>query len=157
MKILASCLLLALMARVQAQSIDTRAFTAGGASLSFNGGTHEVAVGEFGIQTLSSGNIVLTQGLLQPHVRSGVGILNALPGDVLRVYPNPATDFLRIEMSSDQSYEGLVYDPRGRIVAAFSVQNHTDFDVSHLSTGAYLLVLTDEKRSSRFSMRFVKQ
>lgn len=158
MKTLATCLLMLLMAGLQAQHLDTQAFTSGGNSLSFSGGVLEVSVGEMGIQSLSSGNLLLTQGVLQPHITSSVGIENHyLTEHVMRVYPNPTADAIRIELDSDQAYQGQILDAGGRLAVSFSVQNSADFDVSYLSAGTYLLVLTDEDRDSRFTVRFVKQ
>jgi hypothetical protein len=90
-----------------------------------------------------------------------------LPGlDDLNVYPNPATDILNVEViiSRAKSIDYRVFDISGRLmVDDVETREYQDagqykerIDVSSLTEGFYLLVLTDEE-GARMTKRIVKQ
>lgn len=56
--------------------------------------------------------------------------------DLFKMYPNPVSDYLTIELASDiQNYEIRIFDVVGKEV--FARKNRTDLDVSKLSPGIY--------------------
>ncbi len=63
----------------------------------------------------------------------------------LSVYPNPATDFVYIDLPDKLKASAYVYDTNGRIVLQKNVNNrqNINFDVRLLSAGAYFLTISN--------------
>jgi len=126
----------------------------GSAGASFNNSTFstDLTVGEVMIETFS--NIaIISQGLdqileasniLTQGFHQGIEDINS---DVVnldintKVYPNPTTNFLIIELEQNVNAELLVYDINGKIVIKDKLNNEQQkqLDFSFLSQGNYLL------------------
>ena len=112
----------------------------GSAGASFSNSTFstDLTVGEVMIETFSNISII-TQGFHQ-----GIEDINS---DVVnldlntKVYPNPTTNFLIIELEQNVNAELLVYDINGKIVIKDKLNNEQQkqLDFSFLSQGNYLL------------------
>ena len=58
----------------------------------------------------------------------------------MRVFPNPASDFIRIETSNEvQLYEVIIYTTLGTKMKARL--NNESIDLAHLSPGIYFLMI----------------
>lgn len=72
-----------------------------------------------------------------------------------KVYPNPATDRLYIDLQDDNCQQVAVYDVRGAVVYSQNISSrHIEINTSTLPGGVYTLALTGAKAAT---MRFVKQ
>lgn len=69
----------------------------------------------------------------------------AFDTDSIRIYPNPTTDILNIELLNNQTIQSLViYDLLGnKIVAKNYLQSPSQINISNLASGIFLLELTD--------------
>lgn len=71
------------------------------------------------------------------------------PGKLIIVYPNPATDFIRIiGLQTQKSYRLYISDMSGRLTAQIIVKdsNQFNYNISGLSAGQYLLTVYDLNR-----------
>lgn len=82
----------------QAQTVTPSTFNATGGSKEIAGNLYEYSIGEMVlVNTASTPNLIVTQGLLQPS-EGPVGISDpALPDNALSVYPNPSDDVVYIQ------------------------------------------------------------
>ena len=82
-----------------------------------------------------------------------LGISNVLDNAIVTVYPNPAKDKLNIEAYfTDQALNAVIYDMTGRPVAETSLNNGINtVNLSGMSTGVYVLKITDSNGTSRIS------
>lgn len=72
-----------------------------------------------------------------------------------KVYPNPATDRLYVDLADDNCQQVTVFDVRGAVVYSQNISSrHIELNTSTLSAGAYTLALSGAKNAT---MRFVKQ
>ncbi len=55
------------------------------------------------------------------------------------IYPNPASEILTVELSTEDKGELLIFDAAGKVVKTTSVQNGAIIDVSELNSGLYLV------------------
>jgi hypothetical protein len=112
----------------------------GSAGASFNNSTFstDLTVGEVMIETFS--NIaIISQGFHQGIEDINSDVVNL---DInTKVYPNPTTNFLIIELEQNVNAELLVYDINGKIVIKDKLNNEQQkqLDFSFLSQGNYLL------------------
>lgn len=79
-----------------------------------------------------------------------------LPAAVVKMYPNPSTEFLALENAADVHFL-RVYSLEGRQVAQFNASDDHRYDISQLAPGAYVLSLEDEKGRLFQAVEFVKQ
>ena len=104
-----------------------------------------------------SGNVFDGQPSLQPGLTVGSSERLGKPGFQVKVYPNPATDFIRVEWGTDIQTEVHVelYDLVGRRVArerSDNQVNHIRINMEPFQKSAYLLKIytTDGEYSRTF-------
>ena len=112
----------------------------GSAGASFSNSTFstDLTVGEVMIETFSNISII-TQGFHQGIEGINSDVVNL---DInTKVYPNPTTNFLIIELEQNVNAELLVYDINGKIVIKDKLNNEQQkqLDFSFLNQGNYLL------------------
>ncbi len=111
-----------------------------------NGGSASYSVGQVIYITNTGINDIVVQGVQRPYeiiVESGGGIDINL---VLSVYPNPATDFLTLQMEDfeGQNLQFQLFDMSGRLTASERITGkNTDIMVGHFDSGVYTLKVID--------------
>lgn len=74
----------------------------------------------------------------------------------LRLYPNPATDHIQIDMQGAIPVAAQLFDVRGRLWASWDTENlKAPLDVTALPAGVYVVSVVDN-RDNRFLLRWVK-
>lgn len=120
-----------------------------GTKISLNSAGNRVSVGAYNAQD---------NGVLRVFEnQSTVGIEeDGSQADKVRIYPNPASDLLTIELPYDQTglTELEVFDLMGRSVLRSEIQSsiRSELDVSALSPGQYLLRISNDVNT--YSKRF---
>jgi len=120
------------------QILSPSAIGSAGASFSNSTFSTDLTVGEVMIETFSNISII-TQGFHQGIEDINSDVVNL---DInTKVYPNPTTNFLIIELEQNVNAELLVYDINGKIVIKDKLNNEQQkqLDFSFLSQGNYLL------------------
>jgi hypothetical protein len=93
---------------------------------------------------------LLTEGILEVVKSTSTGRTNA---STINIYPNPAKDFIRIEMTSDGIFDADILDINGKTVIKTKVEGGI-INVSELPQGIYLLHIN--QNGKLYSTRFVK-
>lgn len=75
--------------------------------------------------------------------------------DEIKVYPNPATDILNIEIDQDEDIYFVVTDLQGKKVINGTLQNN-QIDISSLAKGSYQLQIISRDESTNHKKLFVK-
>ncbi len=74
----------------------------------------------------------------------------------LSIFPNPVKNSIQIASRNDINLNlAKVYDINGRLVISSKIENAT-IDVENLTTGTYVLILTDDQ-SKQYSQKFIKE
>lgn len=73
----------------------------------------------------------------------------------LHIFPNPSTDIINIQSASNEQFTYDIYNSLGMIVSSGKCNNQ--IDVSKLSLGTYLLLLTDKNNKKLASTKFLKE
>ncbi len=64
------------------------------------------------------------------------------------VFPNPATEFIRLDFSIEEDIEYLISDMSGRIVQrGILINGNPQIDISELAPNSYILTVADKKSS----------
>jgi len=82
--------------------------------------------------------------------------LSQTPGRQFEVYPNPATDVLRLALPDNAAVKTVkVFDVRGAAVKGVSYDGNGQLNVANLANGLYNVTVSDGQKE--FHQRFVKQ
>lgn len=137
--------------------------------ISFNGGSHQIdnktisfALGETVISTIGTNNNILTQGFFQPDkVVVGTFSINGHDLDI-KLFPNPTTHQLNIELSSIQNIPNLdiqILNYLGQAVSAVQQINSPStqaIDCQELPAGYYFLSIKAPNQQKHEVLSFVK-
>jgi subtilisin-like proprotein convertase family protein len=101
--------------------------------------------------TDESGNVATCT--LDVTVTNGIGVTeNTLLDNALNMYPNPATNLVKLVNTSDIALEtAMIYDINGKLITELDLNNmgtETQFDVSHFANGIYMVKIIGENAST---------
>ena len=124
--------------------------TAGGSriklrrSVDGDGGGHVDVRTSSGAAKLEEFDILTADGVV--HVIDAVLVpdLSDLDeGQILefKVYPNPASDNIKIDVLDNNFDQAMIYDMNGRIILDISLENFNSIDISLIESGIYTLGL----------------
>ena len=115
----------------------------------------DFSIGELAVKTLQN-NEILTQGFHQEVLKIGT-LINEL--EILtKIYPNPTSKLLFIELEKESNGDILMYDIKGKLVLQDKFQNQKikQLDISTFSPGNYLLHINVANKNSVFKIEKFK-
>lgn len=80
--------------------------------------------------------------VLSKYEANYVGI-NEVDEFTFNVFPNPATNEIRVEGEFSAEAKGSIVDQSGRVLKSMNVQNGQTIDIADLAVGVYLLTIQD--------------
>jgi hypothetical protein len=84
--------------------------------------------------------------LIQTRDTSNTGIREIVENNTLELYPNPATNYININMPLNvREMKTQIYSIEGRILRVFKTENGEPIPVHDLKPGLYIMRATDEK------------
>ena len=116
----------------------------------------DFSIGEVVIETYQN-NEILTQGFHQgvlKVVHTGVSELDF----ATKVYPNPTTNIVIVELEKDITGEILIYDINGKLMISDKLDNERikQFDFSKFSQGNYLLHINIKEKLDIYKIQKIK-
>jgi len=123
-----------------------------GDSYSNGGVIMDYTLGEIVIETFSNSANILTQGFHQGDLKITTAVVNL---DIkTKIYPNPTTNFIIIELEKNVNAELLVYDINGKIVIKdkLNEERQKQLDFSFLTQGNYLLHINIADKQSVYQI-----
>ena len=129
-----------------AQSLDNEIISAGGHFGNNAGGTLSATLGESFTNTLTSQNLMLTQGFQQPmFVITGITTVGDQKLKV-RVYPNPTSDYLYIT-SDEEGLSFSILDLAGTEMAVGKLSLSENFiSLNQYSVGVFFVKVYSESK-----------
>ena len=125
----------------------------GNYSSSASGGLSQTS-GEAVVATLQDGQSMLTQGFQQP-ITLTVGIQNQDEIGLIKVYPNPVTDLLNIDLSEEWAGSTIqLFDAAAKLV--FTSKSNTGLcklQFGGLANGHYELRIIDSAQTNQFTRK----
>ena len=111
----------------------------------------DFSIGELAVQTLQN-NEILTQGFHQGDLKVTTAIFNL--GIKTKIYPNPTTNFIIVELEKNVNADIKVYDVNGKIVIEDKLndENQKQLDFSFLKQGNYLLNINIADKQSVYQI-----
>jgi len=124
----------------------------------------EWTVGEPVIETVSTSLALYTQGFHQPILQvqklTTGKVMTSLQNKIL-VYPNPATSVINVQLENTSSSELIISltDQAGKQVSNDRLPAHSSLlrlNVGRLSSGVYILCITDARGSAQNDYKIIK-
>ena len=112
----------------------------------------DYTLGEIVIETYTNSTTILTQGFHQGILKVNTSVENI---DIkTKVYPNPTTNFIIIELEKNVNADILVYDINGKIVIKDKLndEQQKQLDFSFLNQGNYLLHINIADKKSVYQI-----
>jgi hypothetical protein len=112
----------------------------------------DYTLGEIVVETHTNSTTILTQGFHQEILKITTEVVNI---DIkTKVYPNPTTNFLIVELEKNVNADILVYDINGKIVIKDRLNNEQQkqLDFSFLKQGNYLLHINIADKKSVYQI-----
>lgn len=150
---------------IQAQSIERQVIASLGGSYSGSDLQADFTVGESVTATLAEGSFILTQGFQQPLKEGISGIERHEVTVDYRLYPNPATGSITLELNSQAkaTIKVMITDITGRVLYQDKTEAHIypaykeTFDISTFAAGAYVLSIKDATNGQLIhGLKFIK-
>ena len=118
-----------------------------------NGGVNmDYTLGEIVVETHSNSTTILTQGFHQGVLKVNTSVENI---DIkTKVFPNPTTNFLIVELEKNVNADILVYDINGKIVIKDKLNDEQkkQLDFSFLTQGNYFLHINIADKKSVYQI-----
>ena len=134
------------------QILSPSVVSSSGASYSNGGVIMDYTLGEIVIETFSNNANILTQGFHQGIIKI---VLSVSDIDIkTKIYPNPTTNFIIIELEKNVNADILVYDINGKIVIKDKLndEQQKQLDFSFLNQGNYLLHINIADKQSVYQI-----
>jgi hypothetical protein len=118
--------------------------------------------GQFSSSELTFGNTVLTNNTYAKHIF--VSKLETVTGtedlvvatDIIRIYPNPASDILTVENTANQNEYISIYNIQGQLILEYPIeQGKSKINIKGLTKGVYIIKIYSSNNESL--TKFVKE
>ena len=80
--------------------------------------------------------------------------VHELTNSTIRIYPNPATDFINIDVPENLKYHTNIYDLNGRLISRS--KNKTVIEIQALPLGIYLIEISDLNSDYKVVEKIIK-
>jgi hypothetical protein len=123
---------------------------------------HDYSIGEMGmIATERNGNLIITQGVIQPinsSLKIKDGDIKTDLIDFVKVYPNPTKNLLSIELIETENITIQLFDALGKLILEMKNRTQkTTLDMNSYSIGNYYLVAFNSKdQTQKLSFKIQK-
>ncbi len=109
-----------------------------------------ISIGEPMSTEIANGDIMISQGFLQVTILGNtVSTEEALDLDI-KVFPNPTTSYLQVELEHYEDVKYTLIDQMGRIIEQAEISDYlTTVDVSDYAEGIYYLQLFTAAKESK--------
>lgn len=76
------------------------------------------------------------------------GIDGELPTEKIDFYPNPASDFITINIDNNIEHSVIIVNSIGEVVSSGIISEQSKVNLEHLSSGVYFIIITNKNKST---------
>jgi len=126
------------------QTIVKSSISSGGGSTTVGNVSLVYSIGEVNVAETTVGNIHTSEGFISKGLNASLGIKDFTKIEGVKVYPNPAVDYVNLSFTEVINAEVRVFDITGKelLVKTFNDEK-TSIDLSSYNNGVYLLHVYD--------------
>lgn len=96
-----------------------------------------------GLATLGGGAPLVEFSMILSKYEGDYMAINEINGFTFKVFPNPATNEVKVQGSFSSEATGSIIDQSGRVLKTMNVQNGQTIDIADLAVGSYLFTIED--------------
>ena len=116
----------------------------------------DYTIGEVVIATYSSASIVVTQGFHQTNLNV-LGLEDFNNDYSMKVFPNPTSDVLKLDIVNFQNLKFSLYDIEGREILEHLITDKlTDISMEQLGKGVYILSILSDTNQKIKTYKIIK-
>ena len=132
------------------QALRSHVITSSGNALMMSDDAAYISIGEPMSTEIVNGDIMISQGFLQVTILGNtVSTEEALDCDI-KVFPNPTTSYLQVELEQYENVKYTLIDQMGRILDQTEISDYlTTVDLSDYVEGIYYLQLSTVAKESK--------
>ena len=136
---------------LNAQHLSPQVIGSAGGSYANSSITMDMTVGEVVIETFNN-NTILTQGFHQGNLKVETVVTDIK--ETVKVYPNPTTAYLTIELEKSSNIELILIDVNGKIVLQDKMINQQEkqLNLGKLAEGNYFLQLIKDNEKAVYQI-----
>jgi len=136
---------------LQAQHLSPQVIGSAGGSFNTANTTMDMTVGEVAIETYTN-NTILTQGFQQGNLKVETVVIEI--EEEIKIYPNPTTSIIIIEVERVGDAELVLIDALGKTVLKGEMKNQQkkELDLRQLAEGNYFLQLIKDGKKSVYQI-----
>lgn len=141
-----------------AQSIENFSIDSGGEL--FNNTQLKVVytIGEISVNEFTNETLIVSEGFINNSLMSSSLHNNSYHLNDLKIYPNPAVDFLFVNYSTTKNRKHQIYNTLGQKIIETHLQGKKhSIDVKNLSKGIYFLVIQSQEDNQFQKLKFIKE
>ena len=119
----------------------------------------DFTLGELAIDNYAATAVSITQGFHQSYVLEiPTAIKPTASEPKILIYPNPASNFLRLTMNDYQGATCLLHDLSGKLISQTKLNGSTTvLDISNLSDGAFRISILDSTNTTTNTYLIIKR
>lgn len=85
----------------------------------------------------------------------GPSAIHEIAGQIVRIYPNPASEFIRIDINASLNFKATIYNITGEKISTHN--NETEILLNDIPSGSYLLEVMDLATGQRIIEKIAKE
>ena len=130
-----------------------------GGNIAQNGTVKMVyTIGEVVVKENTNGTLHISEGFIDPETLKPLGLENYSILKGVYVYPNPTSDFLKINFENESHYKISIYDIQGKQTQEYQLSNlENTINLESLSSGNYVLLIVDTQNQLFTNYKLLKQ
>ena len=99
---------------------------------------------------------IIDNGIDEDCDGSDLTPINEIDGIQIDIFPNPTTEFIRVQITQSKQLQLKLTDVNGKILVDQSFENKIDIDVKTFEQGVYFIEITSPESQQRIVKRIVK-
>ncbi len=111
------------------------------------------SIGEIGFESKSNALVLISYGVIQPIVETNTLIPDYKVDTNIKVYPNPTSDKISINMDKEYFIHLELFDLKGkRVSQKKGLYQNLDISLRNYSSGVYFLELEHENKTTSYKI-----
>ena len=123
--------------------VDPEVLSSAGSHFQIPGLHLDYTMGEFMVQTLGT-NPRFTQGFQQPGLEFIIGTIDPDYAGKIRIYPNPASEWMKVEIDEDGLFEIHLLSLQGASIVRQVFISTADVNITSLVPGLYAFTISKD-------------
>ena len=158
-KIITIVTILIVISSFSQTAIKKSSIDSGGASVTNGTISMVYIIGEVAVQENTNGTTHISEGFISKDMMSSLGLNSYTQLSGIRMYPNPATDFVNLSFATAANYTVIIYDLLGKELVKYQVANQDTqrIALNILPNAVYLVLVKSDDNQQFTTYKLIKE